>query len=123
MIVDFDELGYICPYFTDNCPGGDGYGCTHPDADEAEEGVGRCWNAGCPVVCGLDEEDLDDPDLDWDGLERADFYDEDGKFIHDGQYATIGCDEEASEDEKKLLEAYQRYMHRYDKEWREGHGG
>jgi len=86
IVLDFDALSYVCPYFTTHCPEDFDFGCTHPEADEAEpcpetgEMVGRCWNAG--------------------------------------QYATVCCDDDATDDEKKLLAAYQRYMHRYDKNWR-----
>ena len=83
--------------------------------------VGRCWNSGCPVACGFDEEDLDNPDLDWDGTEREDVCGVDGEFIDDGEYATLCCDDTASPDERRLLYHYQRYMHRYNSEWLKTH--
>mgnify|MGYP001024550480 FL=1 len=125
ILVDFDSMSYACPYSTSSCE----YdcGCCHPDADEAELDpksgnlVGRCWNSGCPVACGFDEEDLDNPDLDWDGTEREDVCGVDGEFIDDGEYATLCCDDTASPDERRLLYHYQRYMHRYDSEWLKTH--
>lgn len=117
-VVDFDTFAGTCPYFEDDSPVNNGYGCGHPDQEERDtddDGVERgcCHLFSCPICCAMDEEDLRDPTLDLDGLIADDFVGEDGEF-YAGDYAAITVGDDASEDEKKAIAAYERYMNRYN---------
>lgn len=62
-----------------------------------------------------------DPELDLDGRGRQELFDRDGGFADGGELVTVASGDEAGEEERAALLAYNRYLHRYDKEWLEKH--
>lgn len=89
---------------------------------------GRCRTAlrllpplHLPDLLPLREEGLDDPELDLDGRGRQELFDRDGGFADGGELVTVASGDEAGEEERAALLAYNRYLHRYDKEWLEKH--
>lgn len=118
-VVSFDEFAHVCPYFTSACAVNNGYGCTHPKQEETDfdrelgREHGKCYDYSCPLGITPDAEDLDNPDVDWDGITKDDVSEEDGNFL-EGDYLMVSTEPDASEDEKKALEAYERYMNRYN---------
>lgn len=123
--VLFDVFAYCCQYF--NHETANGYGCNHPEQRETaeEEGkeVGCCFCHTCPLGIEAEQEDLTDrehPDavkdnIDWDGMC------ENGE-VTESEYLLVDISETATEDEKRAVYAYDRYMHRYDKKWLDEHG-
>lgn len=117
-VVDFDIFAGCCPYFVDDAPVNNGYGCDHPDQDEREEDgdgkeFGCCHIFSCPLCCTLDEEALRDPALDLDSLTADDFVDGQGRF-YAGDHAVVTVGDDASEDERTALGEYERYLKRYN---------
>jgi len=49
-IISLDELVLVCGYFTD-CETNNGYGCSHPEAEN-----GECHMKACPIAVCEDEE-------------------------------------------------------------------
>ena len=126
VLADFDLFAHTCPYFYNGAPVNNGYGCRYPECGEAEEDdagqlCGCCHRYTCPICCPFGEEDLDDPELDLDGRGRQEFFDRDGGFADGGELVTVASGDEAGEEERAALLAYNRYLHRYDKEWLEKH--
>ena len=125
-LIQFDIFSYTCPYFQGEAPINNGYGCGHPECGEAStDGSGNRWGH-ChlftyPLCCRLVEDELQNPELDLDGQTEWAFFSEDGRFIGDGEYATISAGEYASDDERAALLAYERYLHRYDLAWLSTH--
>lgn len=76
-----------------------------------------------PICCPFREEGLDDSELDLEGRDLQEFFDECGRFAAGGELVTVVSSDEAGEDERAALLAYNRYLHRYDKEWLEKHLG
>lgn len=126
-VVLFDDFAFQCQFFNGNTDVNNGYGCNHPEQDNTNEDEngnerGCCYCCSCPLGIEAEQEDLTDkehPDaikdeIDWDGLC------EDGE-VTEGEYLLVNVDEDATEDEKQALEAYEIYMHRYDKEWLDAH--
>ena len=121
-----DLFAHTCPYFYNGAPVNNGYGCRHPECGEDEEDdagqpCGCCHRYTCPICCPFGEEDLDDPELDLDGRGRQELFDRDGGFADGGELVTVASGDEAGEEERAALLAYNRYLHRYDKEWLEKH--
>ena len=52
---------------------------------------------------------------------RQELFDRDGGFADGGELVTVASGDEAGEEERAALLAYNRYLHRYDKEWLEKH--
>lgn len=118
--------GNFLSYFYNGAPVNNGYGCRHPECGEDEEDdagqpCGCCHRYTCPICCPFGEEDLDDPELDLDGRGRQELFDRDGGFADGGELVTVASGDEAGEEERAALLAYNRYLHRYDKEWLEKH--
>lgn len=115
--VLFDEFAYQCPHFDGEDDDSNGYGCKHKDNDS--EG---CYCHTCPLGTEAEQEDLTDPEhhdaikdeIDWDGMC------EDGE-VSEGEYLLVDVGETQTEEEKAALFAYDKYMHRYDKEWLDEH--
>ena len=95
--------------------------CREAEEDDAGQSCGCCHRYTCPICCPFGEEDLDDPELDLDGRGRQEFFDRDGGFADGGELVTVASGDEAGEEERAALLAYNRYLHRYDKEWLEKH--
>ncbi len=118
--VTFDDFRYCCPYFNNRTA--DGYGCDHPSQeaedvfDGKEEKQCCCWS--CPLGVEAEQEDKDNPeysnDVDWDGLCEHD-------EVIEGEYLLVEVGDDATDDEKDALFLYERYVHRYDKEWLDAH--
>ena len=126
VLADFDLFAHTCPYFYNGAPVNNWYGCRHPECGEDEEDdagqpCGCCHRYTCPICCPFGEEDLDDPELDLDGRGRQELFDRDGGFADGGELVTVASGDEAGEEERAALLAYNRYLHRYDKEWLEKH--
>lgn len=122
QVVDFSTFAYCCHYFNPEAEVNGGYGCMHPEQENTSqasngEEQGCCYSCSCPLSYRLDEESLSDSELDLDGRKKESFYDEDGRFseteAEDLSIVTSGAS--ATEDQKKALDAYNRYLHRYDK--------
>ena len=130
--IRLDTLEVICLHQMcirdsyNGAPVNNGYGCRHPECGEDEEDdagqpCGCCHRYTCPICCPFGEEDLDDPELDLDGRGRQELFDRDGGFADGGELVTVASGDEAGEEERAALLAYNRYLHRYDKEWLEKH--
>lgn len=116
--VLFNDFSYQCPYFSNDTDINNGYGCEHPENEkELDEDIARCYCFGCPLGVEAEQEDLTDPviEIDWDGLC------EDGE-VCECEYLLVDIGEDATDDQGKALYAYERYIHRYDKEWLDAHG-
>ena len=117
VLADFDLFAHTCPYFYNGAPVNNGYGCRHPECGEDEEDdagqpCGCCHRYTCPICCPFGEEDLDDPELDLDGRGRQELFDRDGGFADGGELVTVASGDEAGEEERAALLAYNRYLHR-----------
>lgn len=124
--VLFDEFSYQCPFFNSDTDVNNGYGCNHPEQIETREEKGKkqgcCYCHTCPLGIEAEQQDLTDkehPDavkdeIDWDGLC------EDGE-VAEGEYLLVNIGETATEEEKRAMHLYESHMHRYDKEWLDGH--
>lgn len=116
--VLFDVFAYRCSYFNGEDEESNGYGCTHPENNS--EG---CYCHRCPLGIEAEQQDLTDrkhPDavkeeIDWDGLCEC------GE-VAEGEYLLVNIGGTASSEEKEALYSYERYMHRYNKKWLDGHG-
>lgn len=107
-------------FFNSETEVNNGFGCDHSDNEiyEEDEGgakVGCCFCHACPLGTEADQEDLEQKDVNWDGLC------EDGD-VSEGEYLLIETGEEATKDQEKALFKYDRNIHRYDKEWLDAHG-
>ena len=68
--LTFDEVFPRCRYFFRGSDVNSGYGCTHPQQEEVEDGLGRCYDFTCPL--GLFEDDPEwGPDSAQQTLERG----------------------------------------------------
>jgi hypothetical protein len=120
-IVSFEEFAHVCPYFTCDTAVNNGYGCTHPeqtesDPDDEHDGKehGKCYDFSCPLCFTVEEEDFDqakNPDCDMDGLTLDDY--------SEGEYVMVNIDADATDDEKIAYRDYERYINRYNPEYRE----
>jgi len=114
--VIFEDFAYQCPYFVGDTEINNGYGCEHPEkAKEPEEVIGSCYCFACPLGTEAEQEDRNCKSVDWDGLC------EDGE-VEEAEYLLVRVNDDADEDEKKALRAYELYMHRYDKKWLDAQG-
>lgn len=78
----FDDFVSACQYFNGNTDVNNGYGCNHPEQQETEKGIGKCFCFSCPLGYPADEESLDEKDIDWDGCKPdADDMEEDSYII------------------------------------------
>ena len=123
--VLFDVFSSRCQFFNIETAGGNG--CDHPEQmiTEKENGkeVGSCHCHTCPLGIEAEQQDLtdrEDPDavkdeIEWDGVC------EDGEVI-EGECLLVPVDGTASEEQKQAMYSYERYMHRYDKQWLDAHG-
>ena len=124
-VVDFDIFSSVCPYFTSQYDVNNYYGCTHPEQTEICEdknGIERgcCYCQSCPLGVAPDENDINNPEVDLDGLIYDDFVDENGDFIEDsGDYIIIGVGDGATEDKQIALRNYENYIYRYNKQEKE----
>ena len=106
--VLFDTFAFQCPHFNAEADDWNGYGCDHPKQEEVNEsGQGGCLCFSCPLGYEADQEDLENPVVDWDGLCS---YGE----INESEYLIIPIDKTASEDQKTALSKYDAYLHRYE---------
>jgi len=114
--ANFDSFAYACPFFTTELWVNNGYGCRHPEQEEKcddrdgnEGGCCYCWS--CPIGIEADSEDLSNPDIDWDGLCSED-------EVAESEYILVNISPDATEDEKAAWDSYERYLHRYDPDWK-----
>ena len=120
-VANFDIFSSTCPYFTSIYDVNNFYGCTHPeqtDFSEDKKGVKRgcCYCECCPLGITPDESDINNPEVDWDGITRDDLVDENGDFIEDsGDYIMINVGDGATEEEKVAWEKYEKYINRYNR--------
>ncbi len=114
--VLFDEFACCCKFF--NSKTQDGYGCTHPDQTmtrlEDDRKTGRCFCWSCPLGIEAEQEDLGRTDIDWDGLCEDD-------EVAEAECLLVNTGADAAEEDKHALDAYERYLHRYDKKWLNAH--
>lgn len=75
--VPFDTFVGGCNYFDSNSDVNNGYGCTHPEQEEKQEGKGCCFCFSCPLGTPADEESFEEPDIDWNGTEKEDVGEDD----------------------------------------------
>lgn len=78
----FDFFVSKCPYFNGNTDVNNGYGCTHPEQKENDDGEGKCYCWSCPLGYPADEESLGEDDIEWvDGRPVPDSMEEDSYII------------------------------------------
>lgn len=115
--VMFDEFAMHCKYFKNS---NYDYECRHPKQEERDYvddiEVGQCFSCSCPLGIEAEQEDYDSNsgDIDWDGLCS------DGT-VPCGEYLLVDTDDNADADQKEVLFAYDKFMHRYDKQWLDEH--
>jgi hypothetical protein len=120
-VATFDEFSYACPYFTTAYDINNEYGCNHPDQKETdpdEKGIerGKCYCWSCPLGIEPDEEDFNDPDVDWDGITREDCTSSiTGEFSADSDYIMVNVGTDATKDEKRAMDEYERFINRYNR--------
>lgn len=127
--VLFDEFKWTCKYFEDS---EDGFICNHPEQEEEtvindavneDKTVGCCFCFSCPLGLEAEQIDLTDrenPDavkdeIDWDGLCS-------NSEVEEGEILLVDVGDDATDEQKEAVYAYDRYMHRYDKKWLGEHG-
>ncbi len=124
-VASFNELAHVCPYFTTEYGVNNGYGCMHPEQEETGDDTngiarGKCYCWSCSLGVEPDEDDFENPEVDWDGITREDCTSSiTGEFSVDGDYIMINIGADASEDEKTAWLNYARYMNRYNPDWKE----
>jgi protein gp37 len=60
--INIDSLASECGYFDNSSSVNNGYGCTHPEQEERENGCGKCFDFSCPIASRLEpSEPLDQP--------------------------------------------------------------
>ena len=111
--VSLDSFSHACPFFTCKTAVNNGYGCMHGNQEEFEtddngKKHGKCYCWSCPLGIPADDEDINNPKVDWDGNEV-----EPGDV--EGEYLLVRCDEIADDDEREALAAYKRYINRYNR--------
>lgn len=122
-VTSFDEFAHVCPFFTSECSVNNGYGCTQPDQEESDfdEELGRdhgkCYSSSCPLGVTPDEEDFDNPDVDWDGITREDCT-VDGEFDPEPDFLMVNVGPDATEDEKRAMKAYDDFINRYNPDYK-----
>lgn len=112
--ANFDAFAYVCPYFTTKPWVNNGYGCTHPQQEERRNDAdgnecGACYLGSCPLGYSADDEDLNNPDIDW-GDAKPDEGDVENEFI------IVRTGEDATDEERTAANKYVRYINRYNKE-------
>ena len=124
-VASFDEFAYVCPYFTSEFCVNNWYGCMHPEQEETDlddNGVerGKCYCHSCPLGIEPDEEDFENPDVDWDGITREDCTSSiSGEFEVEGEYIMVNVGPDATEDEKTAWSNYERWINRYNPDYKE----
>lgn len=119
-VATFDEFSHVCTYFTTAYDINNGYCCNHPDQKETdpdEKGIerGKCYCWSCPLGIEPDEEDFNDPDVDWDGITREDCTSSiTGEFSADSDYIMVKVGTDATKDEKRAIDEYERFINRYN---------
>lgn len=110
IVTLFDAFAGVCQFFAGDAEANNGYGCNHPDQEETQcrDGVeqGCCYCYSCPLGIEADAEDLDNPDVDWDGLCEE-------HEVSEGEYLMVNTGEDASPEEKETLANYIGYLNRY----------
>lgn len=78
----FDFFVSKCKHFNGNTDANNGYGCTHPEQEENENGEGKCYCWSCPLGYPADEESLAENDIEWvDGRPELDSMEDDSYII------------------------------------------
>lgn len=115
-VAAFDSFAYACKHFTTEPWVNNGYGCNHPDQEEVHEDNegkegGCCYCFSCPLGIEADEAVLKDPHVDWCGLC------DDGE-VSESEYLLVNVGPDATEDEKDAWDRYERYINRYNPDWK-----
>jgi len=118
-IASFDEFAYACPYFTSETDVNNGYGCTHPkqeetDPDENKKEHGKCYCWSCPLGIEAEAEDADNEDIDLCGITKEELAEAEGN----SEYILVNVGPDATEDENEAWDNYERYINRYNPDWR-----
>lgn len=113
----FDIFYIPCPYFTSQYSVNNWYGCAHPEQEETdpdEDGVerGKCYCWSCPLGIEADKESLVESDVDWSGCTPD-------PDCMEGEYLLVNVGDDASHDERNAWRRYQRYVNRYNPDWKE----
>ena len=132
-VVVFDDFASYCPYYNNDTSVNNGYGCDHPDQKETDpddngKQQGKCYNWSCPLGFEPDEEDWNNPDVDFDGAQRDEFIrcscsnlnelDKCSCDNFDGsEHLTVNTGPDATADEKAALYNYERFLNRYNRDW------
>jgi hypothetical protein len=121
-VVVFFWFAANCPHYNNETDVNNGYGCNHPeqeetDPDENGKEQGKCYCWSCPLGVEPDEEDWNNPDVDFDGFEYENFLGGDGKWLMDGENISVSVMPNATEDEQQALYNYEQYISRYDPAW------
>jgi len=111
----FDCFVSFCDYFNAEKVES-GFGCDHTKQKQKEnvDGVnfGKCSCCSCPLGISAEQEDLDATNIDWDGLCQ------DGE-VYESEYLLINIGKESTEEQKKALKNYDRYLNRYNFDFKE----
>ena len=121
-VAMFDDFSSVCQYFNCETSVNNGYGCNHQeqeetdlDADGKKQGKCYCWS--CPLGTEPDEEDWNNPAVDFDGFQLTDFTGCDGKWLMDSDHISVCVEPDAAEAEKTALYNYERRVNRYNPDW------
>ena len=115
-LAEWDGFVASCPYYDGASPVNNGYGCNHPDQAEqtifAGDGktYGECHCFSCP--CGTNACSDDIKEAEELGIYLDDNNPEPDEV--DGNYLIVPVPEEA-----KAWVRYQKYMNRYDRNWKQ----
>lgn len=73
---DINSLASRCGWFESKTGVNNGYGCTHTDQEEEDNGCGKCYAWSCPIAYQMDKQA-------WDKLgEDHSLFDEDWVCLH-----------------------------------------
>lgn len=116
-VIHFDVFASVCPYFNPDASAAEGHGCLHPEQEvvlEDKEGApcGCCLCRSCPLGIEPELEDLDNEEVDWGTIEQGDCVDKHGEFI-EGEFLMVDTGDDATDDQRKALGVYEKYMNRY----------
>lgn len=120
-VANFDSFSQVCPYFTAQYDVNNYYCCMHPDQSEKsidKTGVERgcCFCNSCPLGIVPDENDFENPNVDWGDISRDDLTGPDGEFDVDCcDYIMVNVGHDATEEEKLAWSKYENYINRYNK--------
>ena len=65
-IMPINDMANICGYFKDTEHVNNGYGCSHSECGDKQNGIGCCLPCNCPLGWESDEEDCEEFGIEYD---------------------------------------------------------